>query len=142
MTHFKSDAAKGKTPVTYPRGAGYATTQRYVATIPATAAVGDIVEIACIPPGCRPVEAVIDADGAVSGDIGVMTGDWGKADDARTCGSEIAAAQDLTADAVFRPTKPSAYRIPSNDAARGIGVKITTAPTAAVAIGITLTVVA
>ncbi|MBJ6722431.1 hypothetical protein I2750_19720 [Bacillus sp. PR5] len=142
MTHFKSEAAKGKVPVTYPRGAGFATTQRYTAVIPATAVAGDIIEIACIPPGCRPVDAVVDVDGAISGDIGVMSGIWGKEDDTRTCGSEIAAAADLTAAAVFRPTAPSAYRVPAGDAARGIGLKVTTAPTAAVAIGITLTVVA
>lgn len=142
MTHFKSEAAKGKVPVSYPRGAGYATTQRYTATIPATAVAGDIVEIACVPPGCRPVDVVIDADGAVSGDVGIMSGDWGKEDDTRTCGAEIAAAEDFTAAEVFRPTLPSAYRIPSGDAARGVGLKITTAPAAAVAIGITLTVVA
>lgn len=142
MTHYKGTVAKGGIPIAYPAYAGHATVQRFTAVLPATAAVGDIIEIASIPNGCRPVEIVVDADGDVSGDIGVMSGDWAQVDDSRTCGAEIAAAADLTASEVFRPELPSAYRIPQSDRSRGIGLKVTTAPTAAVTIGITLTVVA
>lgn len=142
MAHLKSSAAKGIAPVPYPNTAGEAVVHRYTMVIPATAAAGDILEIACVPATARPTEIIVDVDGAVSGDIGVLTGDWGSEDTERTIGTEFAAAADLTADAVFRPTKPTAYRIPNKDTARGVGLKITTAPAGPVNIGITLTVVA
>lgn len=142
MAHLKSSAAQGIGAVPYPNTAGEAVVHRYTMAIPATAAIGDILEIACIPATARPTDVVVDVDGAVSGDLGVMTGDWGSEDTERAVGTEFAAAQDFTADAVFRPTKPTAYRIANSATARGVGLKITTAPAGPVNIGITLTVVA
>ena len=142
MAHLKSSAAKGLTPVPYPNTAGEAVVHRYTITIPATAAIGDIAEIACIPATTRPTDIVVDVTGAIEGDIGVLSGDWASEDTERTIGDEFATGAELSAAALFRPTKPSAVRVPQKDTARGIGLKITTAPTAAVTVGITLTVVA
>lgn len=152
MARFLSEAAKGTLSTPNPGFAGVAVTHRYTINVPTTVAVGDVLEIACIPPGCRAADIVVDSDKldsngspVIAFDVGVMSGGWGDPDPARTIGAEFFAASNVAqAGGVARPTIASAYRVSHAAAARSVGVKITTRAATAVAgsIGITLTVVA
>lgn len=151
MTMFQGSAAKGITPVSYPAYAGHVVTQRFSMAVPTTVANGDILELACIPPGCRPVDLVLDSDDLDTGtpamtlDVGVMSGEWGDDTAGRTCGKEFFdAATTAQAGGVARPTLAGAYRVAGAAKARSIGVKIVTkaATAAAGEIGLTVSYVA
>jgi hypothetical protein len=149
----QSDAAKGLVPIAYPSYAGCAVSQRFSFAVPAGGlAAGDIIELGCIPPGCRPVDVILDADDLDSNgaptlalDVGLMSGEWGDADDTRTCGAEFFSASNVAqAGGLARPTLKTAVRVAASDKARSIGVKIATAAATAAAgtIGLTVTSVA
>ncbi|CAN7305616.1 hypothetical protein LJR231_001573 [Phyllobacterium sp. LjRoot231] len=152
MTILQSNAAKGTLPIAYPGYAGQAVTQRHSIVVPANVAANDILEMLPIPPGCRSVELVMDSDDldtggapAITIDVGIMSGDFGSTDPARTIGAEFFAASTLPqAGGVARPTLASAYRVPTSATERSIGIKIKTVAATPVAgtIGLTLTVVA
>jgi len=149
---IQSDHAKGIQPTPYPGFAGQAVTHRYSIAVPADAGLNDILELACIPSGCRVAEIVLDADKLDSNgaptltlDVGIMSGAFGDADAGRTCGAEFfAAATTGQAGGVARPTLASAYRTAGAATSRAIGVKIKAAAAtgAAGTIGLTVTVVA
>lgn len=144
----QSNHAKGIATAPYPGFAGQAVTHRFTVAIPADAALNDIFEVAPVPPGCRPVDIVLDVDdldtgtAAITLDVGMMSGDFGDNDDSRTCGAEFFDGIDTAqAGGVARPTLASAYRVPVAAKARSIGVKIATAADAGQAgtIGLTVT---
>ena len=150
MAIFKSDAAKGLVATPNPQVAGADHTVRYSMSVPVTGlTAGDILELACIPAGCRPTDISVDIDDLDSGtamvfDVGVMSGKW-QDEGARTCGNEFFAGSTLAqTGGVAFPTKKEAYRVAAASTARSIGVKITTLAGTAVAgqIGLTVTVVA
>lgn len=152
MALRQSDWAKGMRAIPYPGGAGRSTVQRYTINVPAGAALGDIFEMAPIPPGCRVTDMVLDCDDIDSGgspavllDVGIMSGEWGKNDGARTCGAEFISGSNVgQAGGTARPTLRTAFRTGVADTARSIGVKIATAAATAQAgdMGLTVTYVA
>lgn len=151
MALRQSDYAKGILPTPYPHNAGAAVTQRYAMTVPANAALDDVLELAPIPAGCRVAEIVMDCDDLDTGgsaaivlDVGIMSGAWGDNDSGRTCGDEFFDGVTTgQAGGVVRPTLAKAYRTPAAATARSIGVKIATAAATGQAgtIGLTVTVV-
>ncbi len=135
MTLILSKYAKGTEPLSYPSTAGEAVAIRFSHLLASAPAVGDILELACIPSNCRVAEIVLDLDdldsnGAptILADVGIMSGDFGKEDNARACGAEFFSGSNLgQAGGVARPTLKTAYRTTASNVDRGIGVKFTTA---------------
>jgi hypothetical protein len=150
MAIKRSDYALGTKDTPYPEIAGAATVHRFAMAVAANIVAGDILELAIIPAGTRPIDLVIDVDSLDAGaglvfDVGIMSGEVGDPDAARTCGAEFFAASTLGQDGgVARPSLASAYRVSKANVARSIGIKVTTAAATAQAgsIGITLTVAA
>lgn len=151
MTIHQSEWAKGRFNVPYPSCAGETVTVRGYFTVPANIVELDIIELLCLPNGCRPVDVIIDSDDLDTGspaivwDVGIMSGTWGDDDPARTCGNELFASVNVSqAGGVARPTKKEAYRIARSGADRSIGLKLVTdaATAAAGEIGLTLSYVA
>ena len=151
MALIQSDAAKGIIPITYPGAAGVVVAQRYTIEVPTSVVDGDIIELGCIPPGCRVVDMILDSDDLDTGtpaivlDVGVMSGSWGDNDAARTCGDEFLDGVTVAqAGGVVRPTLAKAFRVDAAATARSIGVKIVTdaATAAAGTIGLTVLVTA
>lgn len=134
MTLILSKYAKGTEPLSYPSTAGEAVAIRFSHLLASAPAAGDILELACIPSNCRAAEIVLDMDdldsnGAptILADVGIMSGDFGKEDNARTCGAEFFSGSNLgQAGGVARPTLKTAYRTTASNVDRGIGVKFTT----------------
>lgn len=135
MTLILSKYAKGTEPLSYPSTAGEAVAIRFSHQLTNAPAGGDILELACIPSNCRVADIILDMDdldsnGAptIIADVGIMSGDFGKEDNARTCGAEFFSASNLAqAGGVARPTLKTAYRTTASNVDRGIGVKFTTA---------------
>lgn len=117
-------------------------------TIPASGfASADVVEMAGLPAGYVPVDVIIDHEdcgGTITGDVGVLTGEYGKAVDAngaaRDCGAEFISAGDFGSAGVKRMNAAGGGRIAPVDYTRGVGFKFTTVttPTAGAKIRFTL----
>lgn len=149
MTIHQSDFAKGIKDVVYPATADRAVAYRFAMAVPANVAANDILELAVIPAGCRPVAVIaVDADDldtnatpTLAFDVGMMSGAVGDPSLARTCGAEfLTGAQIGRTGGVAQPSTASAYRVQTAPVARSIGVKITTAAATAAPgqIGITV----
>lgn len=146
---LQTEYAKGVEIAPTPDGADDTTSYR--ATI--DLATGDltlnnIIEMGPLPAGCTLVDAILDSDDldtgtpAITLDVGIMSGDFGVVDGARTCGAEIlSGVTTAQAGGVVRPTLASAFRIAPSDVDRGIGVKIKAAPATAQAGTVGLTVI-
>lgn len=136
MTQLQSKWAKRE--ITTPLGgcAGAVVTELFEYSITAALALGDIIELAVLPTYATVVDAVLIADDLDTGgspaltlDVGIMSGEVGVLDAARTCGAEIFAASTVgQAGGVARPTLPSAFRIAPIEGHRSIGVKVAAAP--------------
>ena len=111
--------------------AGGVVCERYSFNITGNLAANDIIELGPLPASAFPVDAILITDelGAVTLDVGVMSGDAGSTDQARTCGAELfSAAADGSA---VRMSAPGGFRLSSVGKDRGIGVKVSGAVTAA-----------
>lgn len=148
MTIHQSDYAKGIRQAPYPSEAGVAVAHRFSMQAPATLALNDILEIAPLPPGYRVRDVILDTDDldgagpAIVLDVGLMSGDVGSTDPARTCGAEfLDAVTTAQAGGVVRPTLAKAFRTGVSDRARSIGIKVKTAAATPQAGTIGLTVI-
>lgn len=150
MPIFKGDAAKGLTSTPNPLMAGADYTMRYSMAVPQTGMlVGDILELAYIPPGCRVTNIIIDIDDIDSGtgvvfDVGIMSGKW-QDEGARTCGNEfVSGATTGQTGGVVSASRKEAYRTAPAAIARSIGVRFSALAQTPVAgqIGITVSVAA
>lgn len=127
--------AKGNQQAKRPQTAGAVHVQRFIYTVFSAAdalLANDIVEIGELPPFCRIVDAKLYTNGtmtAVTADVGMLSGEYGDLDNARTVGKELFEAADLTAMA--RLVKSDALKIDSIEGSRGIGVKVLAAVPAA-----------
>lgn len=150
MALLQNDYAKGIKAIPYPDNAATVVGHRFTAAIPATGdgtALNDIIEMAQIPAGCRVLDMILDSTDLDTGgptitlDVGIMSGDWGDPDPARTCGAEFFAASTVAqAGTAARPTLATAFRTGVATNHRSIGVKIAAAATAKAAGTIGLTV--
>lgn len=111
-----------------PQTAGCDHTQRFTFEVDVLAralAIGDIVEIGELPSYCVITAVQVFTEGTWTGataDIGLMSGEYGLNDAARTSGNQLFAAADLTA--FNRLVKPECLLLPFSELPRGIGIKI------------------
>jgi hypothetical protein len=117
----------------------YAVTGEY--TIKATDLANDVIEFGGVPSSSIIVDMVIHHDG-IGGtvDAGLISGDYAKKDNARTCGQEFGAALATAAGGVVRLAK-NTNAVATNAAEVGWGIKLLAAPTAGKVIRATLIVV-
>jgi hypothetical protein len=100
--------------------------------VPAGLAANDVIEMGGIPPGHYPVDLVVhapdmDTNGTptVTLDAGLLSGRFGAADDARTCGNEFFAASTVgQAGGIARAAKSLAGIAPTAEV--GWGLKVAT----------------
>lgn len=139
----------GNLGVAYPECAGEVTFNKFVVVLTAAQlVVNTIAEIGILPAGCTVVDAVLrstdlDTDGtpAVTLDVGLMSGEVGVEDVARTVGQEIfAAATTAQAGGSTAMAETLKAGIAPTATNRAIGVKVATAPDAAATGTITLLV--
>lgn len=117
-----------------PQTAGCDHTQRFTFEAAAGLAIGDIVEIGELPSYCVITHAQVFTEGTFTGataDVGLMSGEYGLNDAARTSGNQLFAAADLTA--FTRLAKPECLLLAPTELPRGIGIKIAGAAVAAAA---------
>lgn len=117
-----------------PQTAGADHTQRFTFEAAAGLAIGDIVEIGELPPYAIITDAKIFTEGTFTGataDVGLMSGEYGLNDAARTSGNQLFVAADLTA--FVRIVKGEPLLLAASELPRGIGVKIAGAVVAAAA---------
>lgn len=107
--------------------AGGVVCERFELTLtPALAASitsAEIIELAGLPARHTIVDATLDTDelGAVTVSAGLISGEFGKKDDARTMGTELF---NGAADAsIVRMSLQTGFRIAPSDLDRGIGLK-------------------
>jgi hypothetical protein len=150
---LQTEYAKGTKIAPMPDCSGAMSSIRAEITLTAAQLTANqIVEMAPLLAGCELVDAILDSDvldtdgtPAVTLNVGVMNGELGALLDAdgnaRTCGSEVFSGSNVgQAGGLARPTAKTAVRIASSDKDRSIGIKIGTAPDAAQAgtVGLTL----
>lgn len=131
MAIKQSDWATGRRVTATSGEAGEVMCERFSYIITSNLGSGDIIEMGPLPAFAHPVDATLVSDelGTVTLDVGIMSGDFGSTDQARTCGAELfSAAADGSA---VRASLPGAFRLNSMDKDRGIGVKVSAAITAA-----------
>lgn len=125
MPIVQSDWAKGLKQAPEAGTAGAVVCERYKFTVSANLAVGDIIELACLPAYHEVVDAILIADECGVGttfDVGLMSGAFGVVDPARTSGAELfSAAADA---ATTRMSLATGFRIGQVGSHRSIGVKV------------------
>lgn len=107
--------------------AGGVVAEKYTFVVTVDLAVNDIIELAVLPAYHTIVDAILvtDETGTATFDVGIMSGNLGSPDQARTCGNELfAGAADAS---VARMTKAAGFRITPIEGDRAIGVKVLTA---------------
>lgn len=134
MAIVQSEWASGVKALCVSGEAGTVVANRFkvdIATLP-TLTAGDILEIGGIPAHHEVIDWTLDNDALGAGtdvDVGVMSGDYGSTDVARTAGNEFFDASVALATAgVARGDRPEGFRIAKSDKDRGIGVLVNTAP--------------
>lgn len=97
--------------------------------VPAGLVIGDIVEMAPLPSGYVVADVTLAAEDCDSAtgmtiDAGVLSGDFGVVDNARTMGSEFFAASTIgQAGGVARASKQQGFLIAPTENTRGLGIK-------------------
>lgn len=150
MSLIQSKYAQGIVALAYPSIAGAVTAMRFAHTLSSAPSAGDILELAQIPAGCRVIDMVLDSDDldtnatpTIALDVGIMSGDFGVDDGARTCGAEFFSGDTVAqAGGTSRPSLKTAFRTSKTSKDRSIGVKFATgaATFAAGTIGLTVLV--
>lgn len=124
MALFQSDWAKGLKNTPFADCAGDVIAEKFKFTVTSNIAANDIIEIGGLPALHEVVDAVliVDEAGTATYDVGIMSGEYGVNDAARTCGNEFfAGAADAQAT---RMSKVAGWRVGATDKHRGIGVKV------------------
>lgn len=117
-------------PAVTPAGAQDLVAVTATYTLAAALVINDVIEMIELPPGCVPVDVILDAEDLDSGttltlDVGIMEGDVGDTTVVnRTTGAEFIAASTVgQAGGVARAAVAGFTRIAPSDARRSIGVK-------------------
>lgn len=109
---------------------------------------GDIIEMCGLPAGYVPVDATMAAGASVgatfTSDCGILSGNYGVADNARTIGNEAwaAATAGQGAAGLQRCNKAALLQLAPADNDRGIGIKVATLATLVVGTTVRLNVIA
>lgn len=141
MALFQTNEAKGIVITPGPLRTGEVCCISADFTVPAGLALNDIVEMLPLPALCTVVDATLisddlDSNGTplISLDVGILSGEAGKNDAARTCGNEFFAADTVgRAGGSSRMSKAAGFRIAKTDQPRGIGIKVAAAAATLVA---------
>lgn len=132
----KSPVIVGTSPAIYPAGSEVVVQRAQITAVAADVAANSVGAFVILPAGCVPVGVHIDADAAVSADVGVL-------DVAETAMSTTAAnggaawVTELAANGVVMSFTKAMARVQSAQVDRKVGIKVTTAGTAGV-VGMTL----
>lgn len=123
-------------------------------TVPAGGlAVNDVIEMTGVPAGYVPVDVIVDHDDmgtTLTADVGILSGNYGSTDAARTCGAQFLAAADLAASAGIKranvagftriaPVKGNSH-IGQTSGDRGVGLRIASAASVTAGAKLRLTV--
>jgi hypothetical protein len=132
-------AAGAPVPSVYDANEPYAITGNY--TIKTGDASGDIIEMGGVPSMATVIDFVVHHDG-IGGtvDAGILSGDYAKKDNARTCGQEFGAALATASAGVLRLAKNTNALVPTASE-QGWGIKLLAAPTVGKVIRATLIVI-
>lgn len=101
--------------------------------LPAGTVINDVLEMVPLPAGYVPVDVIVDAEDADSGaalvlNAGIISGDYGVADNARTCGAEFITGSTVgQAGGIARMAVSGGTRVAPTTGDRGIGLKVATA---------------
>lgn len=124
MALKQTEMGKGReTPASgYVHGAIQVAISTYVFTDAFTAA-SDKLEMGVLPAGARPVSAKLVGEGlgAITADLGFMSGEWGSNDAARTVGDELIDGGSVN-DATAAATDVDCLAVTASDKHRGLGV--------------------
>ena len=135
-------AAGAPVPSTYDANEPYAITGNY--TVKTGDAINDVVEFGGIPSGATVIDMVIHHNGiGASGhtvDAGILSGEYAKKDNTRTCGQEFGAALATATAGIVRLANNTNSLVPTV-AEQGWGIKFLAAPTVGKLIRATLIVV-
>lgn len=130
MALKRTTIAKGTAPVLTSYASGLVMVQRarFAFTETFTAA-SDKLEMFCLPAGCVPIRFTIWGTGGSLGTLnvvaGLVTGDFGSDDNARTVGAEILTATAIGSSAVVEATKPLLDLIAADQTKhRGVGITL------------------
>ncbi len=132
----KTPVMSGSAPAIYPAGSEVVVQRAQITAVTADVALNNVGAFVILPAGCVPVGVHIDADAAVSVDVGILN-------DAETAVSTVAAdggaawASALAANGAVMSFTKAMARVQSASTDRKVGVKVTTAGTAGV-VGMTL----
>ncbi len=132
----KTPVMSGAAPAIYPSGSEVVVQRAQITAVTADVASNNIGAFLILPAGCVPVGVHIDADAAVSVDVGIV-------DNAETAVSTAAAdggaawASALAANGTSMSFTKAMARVTPASTDRKVGVKVTTAGTAGV-VGMTL----
>lgn len=90
-------------------------------------ATADILELAVLPPYCRVISAELigEGTGATTFTVGLMSGEFGSTDPARTSGNELFSA--VAGNALQTASLVSLAALGKTDTARSIGVRASAA---------------
>lgn len=127
MAIVQSAAAKGKETPPAAYQAGIRTTAIFAHTFSAAfTAASDKLEIGLIPANVQVVAAQVFGDnlGAITADVGLMTGTPGDPDNARTVGTELFNDQSVADGTIGAAGIETCLAIPRSDAHRGLGVTL------------------
>lgn len=128
MTTLQSQIAQGVKPVPQAFTAGAVVAYRAEYTIPSgtTVATTDVIEMAVLPADHTLIGVTIVGAGFTTGTtakVGLMSGEVGDDESARTCGSEIAAAADVK-DTESSAKASALAAIAKSDTDRSIGLQL------------------
>ncbi len=148
MALIQTAVAKRQIVPPFPETAGQVCAMRFSYAFASAPSANDIVELGVIPAGARVVDMILDTDDLDSNgsptmtfDVGIMSGNFGDNDAARTCGAEFFSGSNAPqSGAVARPTLKTAFRTAATQADRSIGLKVAAAAATFVAGSVGLTV--
>ena len=127
MALHQSDWATGRKQAPVSREARGVVVERFTFTVSDDLAANDIIELAVLPAYHFPVDAVMVTDAMGTGvtfDVGIMSGDVGEDDGARTSGDELFDGTNVENAAVTRMSKADGFTLASANADRSIGLKV------------------
>lgn len=114
-----------RTPVGHPHKAGHTTTHLFTHVFSEAVATTDILELIPLAPGLRVVECTINTENiaATNLTVGLMSGNIGSLDAARTSGNELVAAQ--VSGTEYSSTLLQLAALAKNgDTAKSLGLKV------------------
>lgn len=119
---FKQTAAR-------PLSSGALVEQEFFYDASAGLLAADIVDLGVLPAMAKIIDAYLYADvslGTANATVGVMSGDVGSTDAARTNGSQIFSAAAITSahTALVRMTNPAAPKLAAGSVDRSIGLQV------------------